>query len=56
MFKGKSKLKKYGNSNVITIPAEVLCDEAFPFQMNDELNLTIQDGQLLVTKIEAVKT
>lgn len=48
--KTQTKVKKYGNSIVISLPKDFFNDSLFPFELNDEVCLAISEGQVVIYK------
>jgi len=55
MLKGKGKVWRatgHGTAHVIYIPSHLVIDSAYPFQLREAVNIEIQDGKLIISKIE----
>jgi antitoxin component of MazEF toxin-antitoxin module len=53
MLKGRGTVwKASGNarSHVIYIPADLVKDSAYPFQLKESVNVEIRDGKIIVSK------
>jgi hypothetical protein len=53
MLKGKGTVWKASGktrAQVIYIPASLVIDSAYPFQLKESVNVEIQDGKIIVSK------
>lgn len=50
MKKDKTVYRKIGNSTGMIMPADVAKDSTFPFQIDDEVEVEISGGTLLIRK------
>jgi len=55
MLKAKSKFVKYGSeySVAILVPAEIRKDSAFPFNEDQELEITLEKDKIVITKSQS---
>lgn len=50
----ETRIFESGNATTlyVTIPAEVVSDSQFPFASDDDVTVTIDDGQLIISPAE----
>jgi hypothetical protein len=51
-LKGRGKYYARGKTGYIYIPFEIVIDSAFPFQNKEAVEITVEDGKLIVEKAE----
>ena len=57
MLSAVGRVKRSGRSLVIRLPVDVVRDSTFPFEVNDEVIVTIQDGRrVVVQRLSRFKT
>jgi antitoxin component of MazEF toxin-antitoxin module len=50
MNTAKSKVSQYGDSKVIRIPQSLFLDSNFPFQIGEEIVVSINEGKLIISR------
>jgi hypothetical protein len=51
-LKGRGKYYARGKTGYIYIPFEIVIDSAFPFQNKEAVEITVEDGKLIVEKVK----
>jgi HSP20 family molecular chaperone IbpA len=49
-LKGRGKYYKRGNVGYVYVPYEIVIDSAFPFSNKEQVEITVENGKLIVEK------